>query len=216
VLEVGVGMGADHHQWARARPRSLTGIDLTPVAVEYTGRRLALDGLESRLMIGDAENLPFPDASFDLVYSWGVLHHTPDTGRAISEVCRVLRPGGTARIMIYHHHSIVGALLWSRYALAAGRPRRTFDDVYAAHLESPGTKAYTRERALELFRDFTDVRIRVELSPGDLLTGEAGQRHRSRLVDVSRRVWPRPLVRTLLRRYGLFMLIEATRGTHGG
>lgn len=72
VLEIGVGLGADHQAFAAAGAE-LWGIDLTERAVEHTGRRLAVFGLTSRLAVGDAENLDFPDASFDLVYSWGVL-----------------------------------------------------------------------------------------------------------------------------------------------
>src|SRR5512142_1273410 len=82
VLEIGVGMGADHLEWAKEAPRSLTGIDLTPRAIELTRARLEVYGLTSSLECGDAECLPFPDESFDLVYSWGVLHHSPDTPRA--------------------------------------------------------------------------------------------------------------------------------------
>ena len=121
VLEVGVGMGADHLEWARHMPRSLSGIDLTERAIAHTATRLALYGLRSDLRVADAEKLPFRDASFDLVYSWGVLHHSPDTSRAVREVLRVLRPGGVARVMIYHAHSMVGYMLWLRYALLAGR-----------------------------------------------------------------------------------------------
>jgi SAM-dependent methyltransferase len=107
VLEIGVGMGADHLQWAKSSPRSLTGIDLTPRAIEYTRARLDAYGLSSRLECADAEHLPFADNSFDIVYSWGVLHHSPDTPRAVDEVYRVLRPGGR-RVMIYHYWSITG------------------------------------------------------------------------------------------------------------
>src|SRR5207245_4997879 len=53
----------------------------------------------------DAENLDFNDNSFDLVYSHGVLHHTPDTARAVREIHRVLRPGGRAVVMLYHRNS---------------------------------------------------------------------------------------------------------------
>src|SRR5262249_7015266 len=86
VLEIGAGMGADHVEWAKSKPRSLTGVDLTPRAIEHTQRRLALYGLHSNLKVDDAENLSFSDGSFDLVYSWGVLHHSPDTPRAIEQV----------------------------------------------------------------------------------------------------------------------------------
>jgi ubiquinone/menaquinone biosynthesis C-methylase UbiE len=93
VLEIGVGLGADHQRYAEAGA-VLYGIDLTERAVEHTRRRLTSFGLSSELMVGDAEALPFPDESFDLVYSWGVLHHTPNTPKAVTEVHRVLKRGG--------------------------------------------------------------------------------------------------------------------------
>ena len=114
VLEVGVGMGADHLEWARCGPHCLAGVDLTPRAVTWTSQRLAAHGLASELKEGDAEHLPFSENSFDIVYSWGVLHHSPDTAQAFNEVYRVLRPGGTFRAMIYHRPSIVGLMLWAR------------------------------------------------------------------------------------------------------
>jgi ubiquinone/menaquinone biosynthesis C-methylase UbiE len=93
VLEIGVGLGADHQRFAEAGAE-LYGIDLTERAVAHTRSRLALFGLHSTLSTGDAENLDFPDDSFDRVYSWGVLHHSPDTPKAIAEVHRVLKRGG--------------------------------------------------------------------------------------------------------------------------
>ena len=94
VLEIGVGLGADHQRFAEAGA-DLYGIDLTERAVEHTRRRLCLFGLSSKLFVGDAENLEFPSCFFDNVYSWGVLHHSPDTPKAIAEVYRVLKKGGT-------------------------------------------------------------------------------------------------------------------------
>jgi len=93
VLEVGVGLGADHQQYAQAGAK-LTGIDLTDRAVEHTRRRLHLFGYNSDPTTGDAENLVFPDQSFDVVYSWGVLHHSPDTHMSVQEFYRVLKWGG--------------------------------------------------------------------------------------------------------------------------
>lgn len=211
VLEVGVGMGADHAEWARNSPRSLTGVDLTPRAIDHTARRLAILDRASQLLVGDAENLPFPGESFDLVYSWGVLHHSPDTARAIREVHRVLRPGGEARIMIYHSRSIVGALLWLRYGLMAGRPGVGLNTIYAEHLESPGTKAYSISAARALVSMFSTSRLTTQLSFGDLLMGEVGQRHRSVLLGFARRLWPRWLIRHVFPNYGLMLLIDAVK-----
>ena len=211
VLEIGVGMGADHVELARAAPRSLHGVDLTPRAIEHTRQRLAILALASELRVADAEQLPFPDASFDRVYSWGVLHHSPDTPRAVEEVRRVLRPGGVARIMIYHRRALTGYMLWLRYALLAGRPGRSLDEVYWHHLESPGTKAYSVAEARRMFARFAEVRCRVQLSFGDLLLGEAGQRHHGALLWLARKLWPRPLIRRFLPDHGLFLLVEARR-----
>jgi len=211
VLEIGVGMGADHLAWALEAPRRLVGVDLTPHAIEWTRGRLALHELPARLLVTDAERLPFRGGSFDLVYSWGVIHHSPDTRAALREIHRVLRPGGRVRVMIYQHRSLVGAMLWLRYALLAGRPWRSLRDVYARHLESPGTKAFTPGEVLSLFSDFTAVEMRSELSPGDLLLGAAGQRHRGIALELARRLYPRRLVRRLLAGRGLHLMIEAIR-----
>lgn len=211
VLEVGVGMGADHVEWARNGPRFLAGVDLTPRAVAWTARRLRHYGCTSALHVADAERLPFADGTFDIVYSWGVLHHSPNTGAALAEVNRVLRPGGQALIMIYHARSIVGYLLWLRYALLAGKPRRTLSDIYSEHLESPGTTAYTEPQAQALFADFRDVNIRTELGIGDLLQGEVGQRHKSRVLGMAKTLWPRRLIRALLPGHGLLMMVTANK-----
>jgi SAM-dependent methyltransferase len=211
VLEIGVGMGADHLEWAQASPRSLAGVDLTAQAIGFTRQRLGLHRLRSHLLVSDAEHLPFRDASFDLVYSWGVIHHSPDTPAAVREIARVLQPGGRARVMIYHRRSLVGFMLWLRYGLLAGRPGRSLDEIYAQHLESPGTKAYSPARAREMFAGFSEVEVTSELGPGDLLLGAVGQRHRGPLLDAARRLYPRWAVRRLLSGCGLYLLIEARR-----
>jgi ubiquinone/menaquinone biosynthesis C-methylase UbiE len=210
VLEIGIGMGADHLEWARSRPHHLAGMDLTPRAVTWTAQRLDAYGFKSDLREGDAENLPFPDCSFDIVYSWGVLHHSPDTPRAFLEAHRVLRPGGTLRVMIYHRPSIVGALLWARYGLAAGHPSRSLREIYAHHLESPGTKGYTVSEARRLVALFALCDVRCAVSFADLLLGEVGQQHASPGFTLAKRVWPRPLIRRMPM-LGLLLLIEARK-----
>ena len=144
-----------------------------------------------------------------MVYSWGVLHHSPDTPKAISEVHRVLKPGGLAKIMIYHKYSVIGLMLWIRYALLKGNPFRSLASLYADHLESPGTKAYSIQDAQALLKDFKDVNIQTVLTHGDLLTSGAGQAHRGLFLSVARVIWPRWLIRTFFKHNGLFMLITA-------
>src|SRR5688572_10643015 len=104
VLEVGCGLGTDGAQFAKAGAR-YTGIDLTDAAVELAKRRFELFDLPGTFRVADAERFDFPDSSFDLVYSHGVLHHTPDTAAAVREIHRVLRPGGKAVVMLYHRDS---------------------------------------------------------------------------------------------------------------
>lgn len=166
VLEIGVGLGTDFVRFARAGA-AVTGIDLTEAAAALVRQRLELEGLDGDVRAADAEALPFDDGSFDLVYSWGVLHHTPDTERALAELRRVLAPGGEARIMLYSRRSWFALGVWGKTALLHGRPWRSFTDVLAAHVESPGTKAYTTGELNELFRSFSDVRYRRFVTPYD-------------------------------------------------
>jgi SAM-dependent methyltransferase len=207
VLEIGVGLGADHQCFAEAGA-DLFGIDLTPRAIEHVRRRFAAFGLPCRVALGDAENLPFPDACFDLVYAWGVIHHSPDTGKAAGEIRRVLKPDGRFRVMIYHTYSMVGFMLWLRYALLRLRPFTPLAEIYANHLESPGTKAYTLDEARALFRGASDVQAWTVLTHGDLLTSQAGQQHRGSLLSLARVIWPRALLRRVFPRSGLFLLVE--------
>jgi SAM-dependent methyltransferase len=204
-------MGADHAEWARHHPALLVGLDFTSRALDHTKARLHVEGCESRLLRADAEQLPFADGSFELVYSWGVLHHSPDTPQAIREVHRVLAPGGIARVMIYHRSSIVGSLLWLRYALLRGRPGRTLQDIYATHLESPGTKAYSMADANELFSVFRRRSSRPMLSFADLLDGAAGKRHGALMLRIARKLWPRWAIRRWLATRGLYLLVEAVK-----
>jgi len=104
VLEVGCGLGTDAINFAR-RGAHYTGVDLTEASIELARRRFEIEGLPADLRVADAEALPFADESFDLVYSHGVLHHTPDVQRAIDEIHRVLKPGGAAMVMLYHKNS---------------------------------------------------------------------------------------------------------------
>jgi len=210
VLEIGVGLGADHLRFAQAGAR-LTGIDLTVRAVAHTRRRLALFNFDSALSTGDAENLNFPSDAFDCVYSWGVLHHSPNTPKAIAEVYRVLRPGGVAKIMIYHKWSLVGYMLWIRYALLRLRPWMTLAKIYARYLESPGTKAYSLGEARRMFARFSCIQISTWLTHADLLESAVGQRHGGAFLSLARTIWPRRLLRRYAGSHGLFLLIRAVK-----
>lgn len=166
ILEVGVGAGTDHLQWARAGAVCY-GVDLTDRAIETTRTHLALNGYHSVLQRIDAEQLPFPDDRFDIVYSWGVIHHSAHPERIIHEIRRVLKPTGQFLGMLYGRYSAVAVKRWIKFALLRGKPWITLSDVIARHMESPGTKAYTHGEIKELFARFSSCDTGSILTPYD-------------------------------------------------
>jgi SAM-dependent methyltransferase len=192
MLEVGVGAGTDHLQWARAGC-DCYGVDLTDAGIETTRERLALYGLHSTLRRVDAETLPFDDGYFDLVYSWGVIHHSAHPERIVAEITRVLRPGGTFIGMLYGRRSVTALLLWLRRAAMVGRPWRTPSDVIWHHVESVGTKAYTQRELHDLFSPFVSVTTTPILALSD----------RDRLPSWITQFYPA--------RWGWFIAVQATR-----
>ena len=104
VLEIGCGVGTDGLQFARAGA-TYTGVDLTEAAVDLARKNFESARMPGQFRVSDAERLDFTDESFDIVYSHGVLHHTPDIEAAVREIHRVLKPGGQAIVMLYHRGS---------------------------------------------------------------------------------------------------------------
>lgn len=106
VLEIGLGQGADAEQITR-RGGVFSGVDLTDEAVKRTTMRFSLKALPyDRIERASALSLPFPDNSFDIVFSHGVLHHIPEIGPAEKEIFRVLRPDGRLVVMLYAKWSL--------------------------------------------------------------------------------------------------------------
>ena len=215
VLEIGVGAGTDFSRWVACEAIA-TGVDLTEAAIGLTREHLEaldLDATAADLRVADAEQLPFDDGQFDIVYSWGVLHHSPDTEAAFREVQRVLRPGGVFRGMIYHVPSWTGFAVWLMQSLLRGRPFRSVRRSLFEHLESPGTKAYslTEARGLVEGAGFVDVQLSTRLGPGDQLLMPPSEKYRHPLHRLIFRLYPRWLVRRLGDRLGLNLLIEARR-----
>jgi SAM-dependent methyltransferase len=158
ILEIGCGLGTDLLQFARSGA-VVTGVDLTPASVELVRRRFALEALPVDAQVADAEHLPFADASFDVVYSFGVLHHTPNTQKAIDEVYRVLKPGGRIIIMLYHKDSIhvfLGAPLYRLSHKLRSGPRSLIEDWVRVYdgAENPLGKAYSKAELRTMFSHF--------------------------------------------------------------
>jgi SAM-dependent methyltransferase len=166
LLEVGVGAGTDHLQWARSGVECC-GVDLTEAALEATKTRFAFYGFNSNLQRLDAETLPFPNQSFDIVYSWGVIHHSEKPEVIVSEIRRVLKPGGVFIGMMYGRRSSFVFKLWVRHALLGGKPWLSFADVVWDKVESVGTKSYTNDELYAMFCDFTNIELIPMLTKAD-------------------------------------------------
>jgi len=169
LLEVGCGMGTDLLQFARGGAK-VTGVDLTPRSIEISRHHLLLYDQSGDFALTDAERLPFADESFDVVYSNGVLHHTPDTAGAVREVHRVLKPGGLARVMLYHRNSwnywfdIIARHGLLRGELLRGNLPADIMSKYVEFNESGGrplVKVYSRRQTRRLFSMFRDVKTDV-------------------------------------------------------
>ena len=205
LLEIGFGTGTDLLQFARAGAL-VTGVDLTPRSIDIARRRFDVYGQRGEFLIGDGENLSFPDESFDVVYSFGVLHHTPDTDRAIREVHRVLRPRGKAIVMLYHRGSLAywGGLIFKQGILRGKLLRNSVAEImsrqveYGAEESRPLVKAYSRDEARKLFHDFSGCEISIN------------QLTRPELRPFGRIV-PEPTFNWLAEHFGWNLLIKATR-----
>lgn len=106
VLEIGCGLGTMAMNWAR-KGVDMTAVDLNPTSIDQTRKRFELMGLKGRIELMDGRHLDLPDNQFDYVYSWGVLHHSPDLAQSLKEMMRVLKPGGEFGLMLYHRRSLL-------------------------------------------------------------------------------------------------------------
>jgi len=171
VLEVGVGAGTDFMQWVRAGAHAY-GVDLTQEAVDHVHHRLQLNGLQAvDIQVADAESLPHQDNFFDCVYSWGVIHHSPDTEQCLREIIRVTKPGGNIKIMVYNRHSLFALYQWLLHAACKGKPFQTISTVLFNYQESSGTKAYTRAEIKKMIAQYKVrlINIQTTVSSHDLL-----------------------------------------------
>jgi SAM-dependent methyltransferase len=206
LLEVGCGMGTDLLQFARGGAQ-VTGVDLTPRSVEISKHHLAVYDAQGDFSLSDAERLPFASESFDVFYSNGVLHHTPDTAATIREAHRVLKPGGIAKVMLYHRHSWnywIELMLKQgvyRGELFRGLSPADIMSKYAEFNESGGrplVKVYSRGEARALFAAFSDVKIEVD------------QLRRDEIYLIGRSI-PESILRLLSRSIGWNVIITARK-----
>ena len=167
VLEIGCGAGTDLVEYTK-NGSIVTGVDLGEDQVNLTKLNFELRKLPYKSMhTADAENLLFENESFDLVFSFGVLHHTPNTQKAIDEVYRVLKPDGQAIIMLYargwkHYIKrcfIHGILLgkWFKYRFDW---QKVYNEVSEVNGSSPRTGIYTKKQVKNMFSKFEESSIK--------------------------------------------------------
>ncbi len=212
TLEVGCGLGTDLCEFAK-NEADVVGVDFTKIAVQTTRHRLDVLGLTGEVLKADATRLPFDDASFDFVYSNGVLHHIPDMAGAISEIRRVLRPDGRAIVMLYNLHSlhfywwVLGVQGLARLGFFKFRSVSRLISESTDGAGNPVSHMYSRRAIKRLFKVFSEVDIQTFHVAHGLLMPKIGKR-------VSRTSLPRPLIwlLTLLeKRLGFHHVVKLTR-----
>lgn len=168
ILDVGCGIGLWLVELWQRGYRDITAIDLSPRSVAFAKSRCALYGVTADIAVGNAEKLEFPDASFDHVNCYGVVHHTPSPQAAISEIYRVLKPGGSASVAVYYKNIVLRNwalfnLLLQPFSIGLrGRGRegmnQSRDATELVRLydgrNNPIGRAYTRREARELVQPF--------------------------------------------------------------
>ena len=216
VLEIGLGFGSVGQKLAEAGAH-YHGLDIADGPVRITNHRLRLLGCRRSAAVGSALDVPFPPGLFDFVVSIGCLHHTGDVRRCFAEVYRVLRPGGTAVLMLYNKYSY---RRWLRY------PAATLGELWREKLGGGSEprnvpagvrKLWDRNVAGEAAPETVLLsvgQLRRMLAPFEQLsftrqTGRTPVRRRW-----SPRNWLRPLLFATVGRWlGLDIYVEARKGT---
>jgi len=217
ILEIGVGAGTDFIEWLRSGAECY-GIDITDAAVQQ-----AIKNISAILNIGEqnihiqkasAAQLPFDDDTFDVVYSYGVLHHAPFTMKCLSEAIRVLKPGGQLKIMVYSSFSSAGIMLWFVYGLFKFQPFLSQEHIISRRLESPGTKSYSKYELRKILEGFGlhTIELKKYAGSGDLLLMPASAKYQdSYLYSAAKLLFPRNFVRRFQNCLGLGLTAVATK-----
>jgi 2-polyprenyl-3-methyl-5-hydroxy-6-metoxy-1,4-benzoquinol methylase len=212
VLEVGCGIGTDSINFARAGAE-LTAVELSSESLRIAAQRAEVMGVADRIRFleANAEELTatITDEPYDLVYSFGVIHHTPHPERALAEMRALVAPGGTLKLMVYHRRS------WKVFWIVAAHGHGRFwksDELIAEHSEAetgcPVTFSYTRGEARELVEN-SGFRVQ-ELRVDHVFPYRIRDYVQYRYVREPYFRWmPEPLFRAFERRFGWHLLVTA-------
>jgi ubiquinone/menaquinone biosynthesis C-methylase UbiE len=212
VLEVGCGIGTDSINFARAGAQ-LTAVDLSGESLRIARERASVMGVEDRIEFvqADAEELTsaVSGGQYDLIYSFGVIHHTPRPEAALAEMRRLAAPEGTLKLMVYHRHS--WKVLWILAAEGHGRFWNA-DELIAKYSEAqtgcPVTYSYSRREGRE-FVEGAGFRV-SDVSVDHVFPYRVRDYVEYRYVKEPYFRWmPERLFRAFERRFGWHLLITA-------
>jgi ubiquinone/menaquinone biosynthesis C-methylase UbiE len=159
VLDVGSGNGYDLSKYA-AEGAEVFGIDITEAGIDLCRKRFELLGLKGDFRVADAQDLPFADNTFDCVCSMGVLHHIPDTQKALDEIFRVLKPGGRLIVMFYHRHSAKYQLKYRVWSWVTGKSMRQLVNEFDG-VGNPKGVVSTKSELRAMLHKFVDINMQV-------------------------------------------------------
>jgi SAM-dependent methyltransferase len=197
VLDVGAGNGYVLSRYA-LEGASVCGVDVTKTAINICRRRFDVMGITGNFFVAGAEELPFEDKSFDCVCSMGVLHHVPDTARAVREIHRVLKDGGRLIVMFYHRDSALYRLHMPVLSCFTGKSlAQLVNEVDGAG--NPRGDVYSRSELRQLLGGFRDVRMFAGLLDGRMMLPRIGK------------FLPDGVVKPFEKRFGWFLYAKGTK-----
>ena len=187
VLDIGCGNGYVLSKYAH-EGAFVHGIDLTRAAIDLSARRFSLLGLHGTFNIGNAEQLPFKEGTFDCVCSMGVLHHTPSPPKAVEEIFRVLKRGGQVILMFYHRNSALYRLTLPYLSVVTGKPvRQLVNEVDGKG--NPKGEVYSKAELQQLLHGFQDLRLFAGLLKSWMLRPKLGSLLPNRLLRNMEKHW---------------------------
>jgi SAM-dependent methyltransferase len=148
VLEVGCGIGTAAHSFIE-NGANYKGLDISTKSLELAKKRFEVFNLEGSLVNANIETYK-DDEKYDLIYSFGVLHHTPDTQKAVDNIYSLLKPGGTFKLMLYAKNSLKYCKIKDGL------------DQYEAQSGVPIANVYTHDEINSLLNNFKDINIQQE------------------------------------------------------
>jgi ubiquinone/menaquinone biosynthesis C-methylase UbiE/uncharacterized protein YbaR (Trm112 family) len=212
LLEIGFGVGVMLEQFANLGA-DVTGMDLAPNHVRLVARRRELFNFKARIVHGDAERTPFADRSFDFIFSWGVLHHTPDTQKTFDELHRMLRPGGRIFVMLYQRHSWhywVNKMF--KWGIARGKLLRMNQQEVANRSSdgvlyggNPLSQFFSVPEMETLAKSFDDVRVTLT-GHGDTIRLFPAKR-----LPIGKLLLPAGVAHRLMKRMGHLAIVEGIK-----